>query len=96
MSIFGWSYPPGCSGTPFDEDFEDDVCAWCGQDVDPNAKPGNADGSRNWHFYGFCDANCAAHQLLADMGIAHGAADMNEDQELLLDAVATLAAGGAK
>lgn len=20
MGIFGWSYPPGCSGTPFDQD----------------------------------------------------------------------------
>jgi hypothetical protein len=24
--IFGWSYPPGCSGTPFDEDRPCDVC----------------------------------------------------------------------
>jgi type III secretion system FlhB-like substrate exporter len=20
MNVFGWSYPPGCSGTPFDRD----------------------------------------------------------------------------
>jgi hypothetical protein len=20
MGMFGWSYPPGCSGTPFDQD----------------------------------------------------------------------------
>lgn len=23
MSMFGWSYPPGCSGTPYDDD---DMC----------------------------------------------------------------------
>lgn len=26
MGIFGWSYPPGCSGTPFDNDIICDVC----------------------------------------------------------------------
>jgi len=26
MSLFGWSYPPGCSGTPYDEDHPCDVC----------------------------------------------------------------------
>jgi hypothetical protein len=37
MSIFGWSYPPGCSGTPYDEDkfgaVSDAVteCELCGQ-----------------------------------------------------------------
>ena len=38
MGIFGWSYPPGCHGTPFDEpcfcsiclhDVEDCVCPEC-------------------------------------------------------------------
>ena len=28
MGKFGWSYPPGCSGTPFDEE---EWCACCGQ-----------------------------------------------------------------
>lgn len=26
MGIFGWSYPPGCSGTPYDEDYPCEVC----------------------------------------------------------------------
>lgn len=26
MSIFGWSYPPGCNGTPYDEDYPCEVC----------------------------------------------------------------------
>lgn len=30
-SIFGWSYPPGCSGTPYDED--DGPCEVCGLEV---------------------------------------------------------------
>lgn len=30
-SMFGWSYPPGCSGTPYDEDMP---CEVCGKDVD--------------------------------------------------------------
>jgi len=32
MSKFGWSYPPGCSGTPFDE--PDPPCDICGRDTD--------------------------------------------------------------
>lgn len=28
MGIFGWSYPPGCNGTPFDE--PDPPCEVCG------------------------------------------------------------------
>lgn len=26
MGKFGWSYPPGCSGTPYDDDVYCDVC----------------------------------------------------------------------
>jgi len=29
MSAFGWSYPPGCNGTPFDD--MDEVCQVCGE-----------------------------------------------------------------
>lgn len=29
--IFGWSYPPGCSGTPWDDE---GPCEVCGKDVD--------------------------------------------------------------
>jgi hypothetical protein len=25
-NIFGWSYPPGCSGTPFDDGYFCEVC----------------------------------------------------------------------
>jgi hypothetical protein len=28
MSVFGWSYPPGCNGTPFDDD---SPCMVCGK-----------------------------------------------------------------
>lgn len=28
MSKFGWSYPPGCNGTPYDEDHPCDVCGY--------------------------------------------------------------------
>jgi hypothetical protein len=31
MSIFGWDYPPGCSGTPFDDIV---LCEICGGDPD--------------------------------------------------------------
>lgn len=31
MGTFGWSYPPGCSGTPFDEPT---YCEVCGCDTD--------------------------------------------------------------
>ena len=26
MSIFGYSYPPGCNGTPYDDDYQCEVC----------------------------------------------------------------------
>lgn len=26
MSVFGWSYPPGCNGTLYDEDYPCEVC----------------------------------------------------------------------
>ena len=29
MSKFGWSYPPGCTGTPYDADYP---CLLCGRD----------------------------------------------------------------
>lgn len=31
MGIFGWSYPPGCHGTPYDEP---DFCEVCGGNID--------------------------------------------------------------
>lgn len=53
MSKFGWSYPPGCSGTPFDEDhpceccglFPDDCicpeCPECGEHGNPKCYEGH-------------------------------------------------------
>jgi hypothetical protein len=33
MSLFGWSYPAGCSGTPYDDDYPCELCqvdpSWC-------------------------------------------------------------------
>jgi len=41
MSIFGWSYPPGCSGTPYDEDTGfDTVCEWMEEVVLADFPPG--------------------------------------------------------
>jgi hypothetical protein len=31
MSMFGWDYPPGCHGTPWDDA---EICQVCGFDVD--------------------------------------------------------------
>lgn len=28
MGIFGWSYPAGCHGTPYDEDQQCEICGW--------------------------------------------------------------------
>ena len=75
MSIFGWSYPPGCSGPPEDEEgavWEDDVCAWCGASlptppIDEDTAPGSS-----WAFEGVCDAQCAIYQALSDLGVAAG------------------------
>ena len=36
MSIFGWSYPPGCNGTPYDDPV---WCEVCGGNLD--AKDGS-------------------------------------------------------
>jgi hypothetical protein len=65
MSIFGWSYPPGCSGPP-DEDAADDVCAWCGTTLPDDPQPDS------WQYEGYCDARCALYQTLSDIGIAAG------------------------
>ena len=45
---------------------EDNVCAWCGQDLPENPKPAS------WQFYGVCDARCALYQGLSDLGVAPG------------------------
>lgn len=66
MSIFGWSYPPGCSGPPDEDAADDSVCAWCGATLPEDCKPSD------WAFDGFCDAECALLQQLSDLGVAHG------------------------
>ncbi len=58
--------PSADRNNPMYQDFEEDVCAWCGTPIPDGAKLGT------WHFEGFCDAQCALLQTLSDDGIAHG------------------------
>lgn len=58
MSVFGWSYPAGCSGTPFDECPDDSCCSFCGQPLP------DAPREEEWAFEGYCDAECAARVLV--------------------------------
>jgi hypothetical protein len=48
--IFGWGYPPGCSGTPAD-DVDDTVCVECGA-------PLPDEGDDEWLDNGFCSKEC--------------------------------------
>lgn len=34
MGIFGWSYPPGCNGTPYDEFTDEEHCPECGRELE--------------------------------------------------------------
>lgn len=52
MGIFGWSYPPGCSGPP-GEAHDDEHCSVCGTKLDEEPRP------YSWHDYGFCNLSCA-------------------------------------
>lgn len=50
MGIFGWSYPPGCSGPP-EDDYDDTVCYFCGAELP------ETDGTEHipgWLDEGFC------------------------------------------
>lgn len=58
--------PSADRNNPMYQDFEDEVCAWCGMPL--TATP--VEGS--WESDGFCDAECALLQGLSDAGIAHG------------------------
>lgn len=49
--IFGWSYPPGCSGPP-DDDYDDSICAWCGKKLPDDFE----EGTPQWR--GFCSEDC--------------------------------------
>jgi hypothetical protein len=58
MGTFGWSYPPGCSGTPYDDCPDDSCCVFCEEALPDEI----ADDS--WAFSGYCDAECATRHLL--------------------------------
>lgn len=53
MTDFGWSYPAGCSSTPYDECPDDSICAFCERKLPENPQP------ETWGFHGFCNATCA-------------------------------------
>lgn len=55
MSKFGWSYPAGCEGTPYDHCPDDSACACCGATLPPI--PDEVDPEDPvWN--GFCDEEC--------------------------------------
>lgn len=84
MGIFGWSYPPGCSGTPYDECPDGDACAFCGQELPEDAQPDS------WAFEGYCDAECAARELLHEATFTDDAlhASQRKTMERALDELA--------
>ena len=88
MSIFGWSYPAGYSGTPYDDAPDDNVCAWCGATLPEDPQPDS------WTYHGVCDAKCAIYQGLSDRGVAAGMEPpkgITEDyRDLILQAVGEL------
>ena len=55
MDKSGSSYPPGCSGTPYDDCPDDSVCAACGSQLT---------GEAYWPENGFCDAACCLMLLV--------------------------------
>lgn len=60
MSIFGWSYPAGCSGTPYDEE-PPEACALCGAaNSDEDGVPVCADAPD------FCSVACQETYLASE------------------------------
>lgn len=51
-NIFGWSYPPGCSGPP-DDDYDDTICCQCNRKLPEDSKEGDPAQE------GFCCWACA-------------------------------------
>jgi hypothetical protein len=51
---------------PMYQDYDDNVCAWCGQELPENPAP------ISWAFHGVCDCVCALYQGLSDLGVAPG------------------------
>lgn len=53
MGIFGWSYPPGCSGTPWDDcDYDETKCLCCGADLPDDVEPDTPQDE------GYCSERC--------------------------------------
>jgi hypothetical protein len=71
------------------QDFEEDVCAWCGAPLPENPPIGS------WEMEGCCDAKCALYQSLSDLGVAAGMEPRKgitaEYRDQILRAVAELA-----
>ena len=60
MSIFGWSYPAGCSSTPYDDD-PPEACPQCGAaNSTDEGKPECVDAP------GFCSVACQQTYLAAE------------------------------
>jgi len=60
VSIFGWSYPAGCSSTPYDDE-PPEACPQCGADnSDEDGKPVCADAPD------FCSVACQETYLSAE------------------------------
>lgn len=60
MSIFGWSYPAGCSSTPYDDD-RPEKCPQCGAaNSDDEGEPVCADAPD------FCSVACQEAHLAAE------------------------------
>ena len=72
MSIFGWSYPAGCSGTPYDDD-RPETCPQCGAaNSDESGAPVCADAPD------FCSVACQETYLAAE-------AEYEREMDAMLD-----------
>ncbi len=61
MSLFGWSYPAGCSSTPYDDDRPEGKCPQCGAiNSDEEGTPVCADAPD------FCSVACQETYLAAE------------------------------
>lgn len=77
-SLFGWSYPAGCSSVPGDEPDPPDTCPGCGADnVDADGEPVNPDDPF------FCSAVCAEKYTEQERAAADAeAAERKEEADL--------------
>lgn len=89
MSIFGWSYPPGCNGTPFDDD--DETCEVCGaRDLDkcvcPTCRECGQQGDPACYYElanskGIYRRNPPHRHMTAEQHRARGEAEVREKKE---------------